>query len=325
MLVTIEEARKYIESGKVLSLAGDEALLSRLPKGNWIGGTIPYFIGDGGGEFSRGKVFITELPEYLKLEAIKYYNTATLENIPIDASINGCSIIIIPASSDVHIQYAENASNYTDIFLKPIIGWISGIDLADLGKETPKVFNGLTGEKSDNKAVVLHGSLPDNFIAQIGIINLFTQGTGDTITFPKKGFSVKDCFVNNQQINFADYLMKGKIDTKLPLVADYHGSMINVSFQAVDQDTQTVNFYAPVFPGVEYRIAAPVRNYIEEFTSCIPKGSLKTVFSCNCILNYLYSELEGKKTGDLKGPVTFGEIAYQLLNQTLVYMEIKEL
>lgn len=48
------------------------------------------------------------------------------------------------------------------------------------------------------------------------------------------------------------------------------------------------------------------------------------VFSCNCILNYLFSNLENKKTGAFVGPVTFGEIAYQLLNQTLVYLEISD-
>ena len=48
------------------------------------------------------------------------------------------------------------------------------------------------------------------------------------------------------------------------------------------------------------------------------------VFSCNCILNYLYSELEGKKTGSFVGPITFGEVAYQLLNQTLVYLKIED-
>ena len=45
-------------------------------------------------------------------------------------------------------------------------------------------------------------------------------------------------------------------------------------------------------------------------------------FSCNCVLNYLYAGLEGKKTGEFNGPATFGEIAYQLLNQTLVYLTI---
>ena len=34
-------------------------------------------------------------------------------------------------------------------------------------------------------------------------------------------------------------------------------------------------------------------------------------------------KLEGKKTGAFTGPITFGEIAYQLLNQTLVYLEVK--
>jgi hypothetical protein len=41
-------------------------------------------------------------------------------------------------------------------------------------------------------------------------------------------------------------------------------------------------------------------------------------------LNYLYGKLEGRKTGDLTGPITFGEIAFQLLNQTLVYLEVTE-
>lgn len=49
------------------------------------------------------------------------------------------------------------------------------------------------------------------------------------------------------------------------------------------------------------------------------------VFSCNCILNYQYAGLEGKKSGSVTSPVTFGEIAYQLLNQTLVYLNITDI
>jgi hypothetical protein len=74
---------------------------------------------------------------------------------------------------------------------------------------------------------------------------------------------------------------------------------------------------------MEYKHAKPVTNYVEEFTSQMPKGSTDNIlFSCNCILNYLYSELEGKKTSDVTGPMTFGEVAYQLLNQTLVYLSV---
>jgi hypothetical protein len=35
--------------------------------------------------------------------------------------------------------------------------------------------------------------------------------------------------------------------------------------------------------------------------------------------------LAGKQTGAFTGPVTFGEVAYQLLNQTLVYLKIHDL
>jgi hypothetical protein len=40
-------------------------------------------------------------------------------------------------------------------------------------------------------------------------------------------------------------------------------------------------------------------------------------------LNYLYAGLEGDQPIPLGGPATFGEIAYILLNQTLVYLELE--
>ena len=48
---------------------------------------------------------------------------------------------------------------------------------------------------------------------------------------------------------------------------------------------------------------------------------MTSLFSCNCILNYLYGGLEGKHTGSVYGPITFGEIAHLLLNQTLVQLK----
>jgi hypothetical protein len=41
------------------------------------------------------------------------------------------------------------------------------------------------------------------------------------------------------------------------------------------------------------------------------------------VLNYLHGSLEGRRTGSLQGPMTFGEIAYQLLNQTLVQITVE--
>jgi len=97
--------------------------------------------------------------------------------------------------------------------------------------------------------------------------------------------------------------------------------MINVSI--LDVVEGKVRLYAPVFADMVYRFAYPVGNYIESFEKSLSGSAAQNIsFSCNCILNYLYSELEGKKTRDLTGPITFGEVAYQLLNQTLVYLTI---
>ena len=48
------------------------------------------------------------------------------------------------------------------------------------------------------------------------------------------------------------------------------------------------------------------------------------MFACNCVLNYLHGQLEGRRTGTVLGPMTFGEIAYQLLNQTMVYITVQK-
>jgi hypothetical protein len=84
-----------------------------------------------------------------------------------------------------------------------------------------------------------------------------------------------------------------------------------------------VHLYAPVFSGITYRFAQPIADYAAEFNRQIAAIEDKSsVFACNCILNYLYGGLEGKDLGGFYGPITFGEIAWQLLNQTLVYLQI---
>jgi hypothetical protein len=323
MLLKINEIKELIDKKEILFLAGDENLLKDLPVGRWIAGTIPYFMSEQGGLSTNQKIFATSLPDFIKDIQIKFYNENEFSSIPKDAPDNGFSMIIIPALSAIHAAYAEKAPNIDGIFFKPIIGWIAGIHLDDMGKITPKVYNGLTGEMSENKAVVMHVTLSQDKIAQIGIINIFEQGDGDTIEFDTEGFSVKDCLINGKKQNFCEYILNNKIDTKLPLVANYCGAMVNVSFQTIDEQNKSINFYAPVFKGVQYKIANPVEDYVKDFTVQLNKEKINPVFSCNCILNYLYSELENKKTGNITGPVTFGEIAYQLLNQTLTYLEIK--
>lgn len=322
-LMPIADAAARIRLGKYLSVAGDELALARLPRGHWIGGTIPYFMSDAGGCTSRDQVFVTEIPVHGEPPRLRFCDLDALPMICHNAPDNGFTLLILPAFSQAHERFAHDAPNYEDMYLKPLVGWIAGIHLDDLGKCTPKVFLGETGEMSDRMAVVMDVPLPPEKMARIDIVNLFRQGDGDAITFTEAGFSADRCLINGQPAIFADYLAARHIDTRLPLVADYCGAMINVSFKAVLPSEQRVDFYAPVFPGQVYRIAAPVDDYVAAFQAAIPSGIDGLTFSCNCILNYLYSNLEGRRTAGVTGPITFGEIAYQLLNQTLVYLSIE--
>ena len=320
MLKSKDEISKYIADGRVLLLAGEEEALSGLPKGNWIGGTIPYFMDETGGLVSRDRIFATELPPDVIRTTIKEYDEKSIGSIASDAFENGFTFLVIPSGSKVHVKYAQDAPNFDGIFLHPVVGWISGIHLSDMGGKTPKVFNGKDLKRSDSSAIAIHCELTPKKSCRIGMVNLFEQGTGDALGFDEEGFTVRNCLVNGRKTSFSAYLREKGIDTKLPLVADYCGTMVNVSIQEVRADE--VALYAPVFKGVEYRIAKPVQDYVNQFKAALPKG-ISPVFSCNCILNFLYSNLEGKKTERMYGPVTFGEIAYQLLNQTLVYLVIE--
>lgn len=319
MLRDIDWVKEQIIQGRNMFLAADEELLSHLPRGNWIAGTIPYFMNKDGGVTSKEQIYVQDVPEEVNSIDIQVYDKDNICKVASDAPENGFTMLIIPAFSALHTEYAENAIEYEEMFMKPILGWISGIHLDDMGEKSAKTMSGSSLELNSDKAVAMHCTLPEGKSANIGIINVFKQGDGDVLTFKETSFEVKECFVNGESVNFAEYVKSRHIDTKLPLVADYSGTMVNVSIQSVKDDE--VDLYAPVFTDVEYKFAEPVKNYVDVFTGSIPHNT-NPVFTCNCILNFLYSELEGKITKDYYGPITFGEIAYQLLNQTLVYLEI---
>lgn len=323
-LMSIGRAAELIGSGKYLNIAGDEDALRQLPRGNWIGGTIPYFMADDGGTIARDRVFVHEIEVFGGAPEIRLHDVDSLPQICRDAPDNGYTILIVPAFGPCHGSFAENAPNYEEMYMKPLAGWVAGIHLDDLGQRTPKVVLGTSGEFSDQHAVAIDVPLPADKFARIDIVNLFRPGSGPAISFDATGFAAGDCRIDGQPANLAEYLQRNGIDTRLPLVADYCGAAINVSIKAVDAASGRVEFYAPVFPGIEYRIAAPIDDYVSAFQAALPKIDGGLTFSCNCILNFLYSGLEGKRTGPISGPMTFGEIGYQLLNQTLVYLTVDD-
>jgi uncharacterized protein DUF6976 len=322
MLRTVDEVNGLIAQGKRLHVAGDAGPLARLARGDWIGGSIPYFLTAEGGRVDRERVFVTELPPEVGKVEIGFVSPDRLADIPAAAPEHGFSLIVLPGMSDAHVKYAIDAHDLPGIFETPVIGWIAGVHLDDLGVVKPVVVNGRTGEATTDRIVVLRAQVADRVTPRIGIVNLFSQGTGDRFQFAETAFAAQTCRINGENASLYEYAKTRQLDPRRPLVADLSGEMINVSFQAVDDATRSVRFYAPVLAGVEYRQAAPLDDYRGSLLAHVAANPVTPAFSCNCILNYLYADLAGDKALSITGPATFGEIAYVLLNQTLVYLEL---
>lgn len=321
MFITLEQTKELIQKGKVLHIAADETLLEQLPKGQWIGGTTPYFITKEGGITCKDKLFVDELVYAIDCKTA-VYDRNNIFDVTKDAYSNGISFLIMPYASDVASFFAKEAPNSGDLLMNPTVGWITGFDLST--GSMAKVYDGLTGKSYTDKAVALHICLPDDKVASIGIVNIFDGNeNGASIQFYEDALSVNKCLVNGKEVLFSDYIAENNIDTKLPLVSDYNGVLINVSIKSISRENATVDFYAPVFARKTYNFARPVSDYAASFAEHLQEfNNIKPIFSCNCILNYLYGKLDGKATPPFTGPITFGEIAYQLLNQTLVYAEV---
>jgi hypothetical protein len=255
------------------------------------------------------------------LEQIKFYDSDHLPDILSESPGNGFTYLLIPFGSKSHFRYAEEAPSYPDQFMKITIGWITGIALEDFGKKTAKVFNGQNGQISDADALAMHCSLPKSKYAEISIVNVYESDQSAAITFPKSGFDVSDCLIDGEPANIVKYIKEKGIDIKNPMVADYAGTYVNVSFAGIKEDIASL--YAPVFPNIRYHFAKPVDDYIADYNKRMPAVPSDLALSFSCILVYTNANLEGKITDGMYGPFTFGEIAYQLLNQTLVYLEIK--
>jgi hypothetical protein len=325
-MATRDEVVEMIGAGEYMVISGDETLLEGLPSGNWIAGTIPYFMAEEGACVDQERIYVNVISGFPANARphLTLYDVNSISRISSEAPEHGFTIVLLPSKSDVHTEYAQNAPDYPNMYFSPIIGWVSGFRIDEFGERTAKVgFGPASGMLSSDHAVAIHCELTPQQNAQVKILNVFEQGDGPSITFNKIGFDVTSCEVNGQSWNFAEYVTENHIDVRWPLVANYAGVMVNVAI--LDVSREDAKFYAPVFPDVEYKFAKPVEDYITEFSKTLSQATdmANSVMSCNSVLNLLYSDLEGKKSGEFTGPMAFGEIAYQNLTQTLAYLTLE--
>ena len=166
-LLTPEEVARRISSGRALIVAGDEAGLARLPRGEWIGGTTPYFMSEKGGIHSRDLLFVTEVPASAERVAIVTYDAASLAGIYRDIPEPGYGVVVMPLFSKAEMAFAVGAPAYDAFASRPLVGWVAGGDASRLG--SPKVFDGRTGEAREQEAVAMHVTLPATASVEIGI------------------------------------------------------------------------------------------------------------------------------------------------------------
>ena len=325
-LFGVEAVARMIESGATLLLAAEEALLDQLPRGNWIAGTIPYFMSaEQGGVEDHERIFVTRLPNQARVHRQELMNGEALPSFAQSGPDNGFTLLYLPSQSDVHGMFALHGQTWPGLFDRPVVGWVAGTALDRVGLDTAKVYDGASGTKSDTHAAVMHIALPDHAWAAVDTVNLFEQGDGDAIHFDTLGFTAGEARINGQKRRLIDYIEEHGIDTRLPLVADYNGAKINVATARIIEEEGKLEFFAPVFPGITYRFAKPIGDYPALFEEKVAKMDRPPSFSCNCILNYNYADLEGRHTAGITGPMSFGEIAYVLLTQAVVYLTIEGL
>jgi hypothetical protein len=321
-LYTVDEVTKMIKEGRVLLIAGDELLLTQLPDGEWVGGTIPYFMTRHGGMYTTELLYVTDITNEVTNIKIETYDENSIHNLLEHSFENGFSYIVVPALTKVLEKFALEAPNWDKMYVNPVVGWVTGVRYEDFGAAKPKTFAG--NKAFTNKAVVLHAALPEGKVARTEIINVYEQGDGDEILFGERGFGNNLCTIDGETRDLYQYFQEQNVDETLPLVANYAGANINVG-SIWNKETKRADLFAPVFPNTVYKVAKTRDiNYPEEFREKIAgDAGSNIIFSCNCLFNYINFQLEGRAIENVTGPVTFGEIAYHLLNQTFVYLVVE--
>ena len=109
--------------------------------------------------------------------------------------------------------FAKEVQTYAGVFDSPLYGWISGVDVSEIGKRSPKTFAG-EGTPRDDRASALHVTLPPGKAAKIDIINLFFQGQGAEIEFADRRFRVDRRLPDRRQVGEPRVLRRQEQDRR---------------------------------------------------------------------------------------------------------------
>ncbi len=311
-------------------LAGCEADLATIPAGCWIGGTVGHFVTPQGSVAAQGTIFFTDFTALTSGATWRSFGAADIHELAQHYPANGFALLILPGFSRLLSTVAGHIMEFDGLYNVPLMGWVSAVALneppATLSGETPKVFAG-GPQAFAERAAVLYVSLPVQYFAQLHIANLFTPGQGPDIRFFRSGqYHAYDCMIGGTSENLARYIQNHAIDKRLPLVADQDGALINMAILAHDTNAGCVTFLTPVSASLTYRFAEEILDYSEEFARAAADVELPhAAHACVCVLHYYFASQTGTANShqpSITLPMTFGQIAYTILNQTLTCLTI---
>ncbi len=321
------QVETLIGENRVMVLTAHIDVLKRLPKGNWIGATSPYFYVQGQkGLMNNDKIFVTDFTPYAKEFNIKSYDKELITTVAENGYKNGFNFLILPSQADITASFSQHSMSYPNVFDNPLVGLVAGAELEEWQEaRNIRVFNGQTGASFDDSGVVLHVALDEGQAARLEIINVFEPNEDIVIEVEEDGPVVKDCLINGKQGNLYDFLKERDLLTiSTPFVCNLSGAKINFSPITFDESERTVMFASSLVAGEKFLRAHPLSNYPVAFKDAIesiPEDKDDLIFSCNCLYNYLFGDMEEHDLG-VSGAVSFGEIGYRLLNQTFTYLVI---
>lgn len=322
-LYTRDEVVEFIKQGRVMHLAGSEKMLSGLPKGKWIGGMTPYFM-DTVGKICDNKIYVEDfsmIAEDVKIETLDENN---IQDIAKNNSFsNGFIFVILPLESKVYYAFSNKSLEFENIYDNPVVGYVSSCLFEDYGKVQPKVATGNDGNLYDNKAAVMYVKVNDRLRVRAEIMNFDTiDYDTPALKFPKTSFNQSDCLIGGKPGNIANYLeeVKAKIGHYPQLITSQNGALVNRDIKCVDVNKGIASFFSPAYENDEYYIVKPNANYLRAFNDNL--GKKTDVIACfSCTSYFLLGDFEYQHI-DYNGVYTFGEIGYQLLNKTIVTLEV---
>lgn len=323
-LYTLEETAEMIRAGRLLIVAADGDVLTSLPVGTWLGGVCTRFQVGNGCVRSEEKAYVIDLTDVVQSYRLGLYPDFAMESVYEDMSSNGFSFLLIPGFSEVHRYFGAQFAIRRKPTSSPLTGFVAGADVGEAYMQDPFVVDGMHGVVYRDSGVALHCRIRKSQRARIEVINPFSEGAaGDVITFESSALVLRECKVNGETRNFADYVREHAIPEGLPLVGRVRGMTLNVTL-LFPLGRRSVTALSPVLPSVEYRFARRDEMGCQRYVDVARRATRRVVASMHGYGNYPMMAKEGNKERPFPGPFAFGEIAMLLMNQTTVNLIVEE-